>query len=356
MKKHYLLYGHGGCYNHGAEAATRCTIQLLRECSPGCTITVATHFAGQDKEFALPADTLLQSNMAGKSWGEMYAAAVASISPTTTCLHVGGDNYCYPNWERYAFIHKAALARGARSILWSCSLEPSMLNAEMAEVLRTHHAIFARESTTVEALEKCGCSGVVQMADIAFKLDAQKTQLPFHNYLAVNISPLVVRRNPKVFGAFQKLIDYVLAETDLNIALVPHVVMPMDNDCDILAELNLASDRVAMISGQLSAREYKYIISKARFCAATRTHACIAAYSSCIPTLAVGYSAKASGIAHDLGMESQFLQLDSIGDEKSMVEPFKRLLLEETKLKNQLEALMPAYRKTATGNAVELIK
>ena len=30
QQKHFLLYGHGGSYNHGGEAITRCTIDLLR--------------------------------------------------------------------------------------------------------------------------------------------------------------------------------------------------------------------------------------------------------------------------------------------------------------------------------------
>ena len=46
--------------------------------------------------------------------------------------------------------------------------------------------------------------------------------------------------------------------------------------------------------------ELKGIISKCRFFVGARTHSTIAAYSMGIPTLVVGYSVKARGIARDL--------------------------------------------------------
>lgn len=31
--RHYLLYAHGGAYNHGSEASVKCDIALLRRIS-----------------------------------------------------------------------------------------------------------------------------------------------------------------------------------------------------------------------------------------------------------------------------------------------------------------------------------
>jgi polysaccharide pyruvyl transferase WcaK-like protein len=47
-------------------------------------------------------------------------------------------------------------------------------------------------------------------------------------------------------------------------------------------------------------RELKHIISRCRFFIGARTHVTIAAYSSCVPTLVLGYSVKSRGIARDL--------------------------------------------------------
>ncbi|MGN0577442.1 MAG: polysaccharide pyruvyl transferase family protein, partial [Ruminiclostridium sp.] len=246
---------------------------------------------------------------------EVYADTISRITPETICLSVGGDVYCYPNWQRYAAIHNAALKRGARSILWSCSLEPSMIDEEMASVLASHHLISARESATVAALKKRGFKNVVLMADIAFLLKPKETDLPDGKYVVLNLSPLVIRRNPAVLEAYQQLIDRIISETHLNIALLPHVEVSVDNDREALEQLKGNEDRIIRIPSGLSAAEYKYIISKSELCVAARTHAAIAAWSSGVPALAIGYSTKSLGIAGDLGQEKYVIDINSVNGE-----------------------------------------
>ena len=101
------------------EALTRTTIKLLRQVSPKCRITLSTHFVNQDKEFALPADEFIERNQNGGNTEEIYASTINKIINDTICLHIGGDNYCYNNWQRWAVIHYTAIERGAKSILWS---------------------------------------------------------------------------------------------------------------------------------------------------------------------------------------------------------------------------------------------
>ena len=62
-----------------------------------------------------------------------------------------------------------------------------------------------------------------------------------------------------------------------------------------------------MIEDQ-DAMRLKGIISQCRFFVGARTHSTIAAYSCCVPTLVVGYSVKAKGIARDLfGSETNYV-------------------------------------------------
>ena len=61
--KKIILYGHGGAYNHGAEAITKCTISYLREKHPGVPVWLSTHFREQDEEFGIPADRFLERDM-----------------------------------------------------------------------------------------------------------------------------------------------------------------------------------------------------------------------------------------------------------------------------------------------------
>lgn len=153
------------------------------------------------------------------------------------------------------------------------------------------------------------------------------------SYVVINLSPLVIRKNTAVLIAYQGLIDEIIAKTDMNIALVPHVEVSVDNDCNALAQLNGPENRIFRIPAGLSAAEYKYIISKAEFCVAARTHATIAAWSSSVPTIAVGYSAKSRGIAGDLGQEQYVVDINSI-DNNILCSAFDRLVSEKHNIQN----------------------
>ena len=89
--------------------------------------------------------------------------------------------------------------------------------------------------------------------------------------------------------------------------------------------------------------ELKGYIARCRMFIGARTHATIAAYSSLVPTLVVGYSVKARGIARDL-----------FGTEKNYVLPVQ-LLRKEEAIRSQLAAKMPAYKEAAmqTGKEVD---
>ena len=55
-----LLYGHGGAYNHGAEAILVTTIDCIRNRVPKIRIGLSTHFKEQDIEFGIDTDEILQ--------------------------------------------------------------------------------------------------------------------------------------------------------------------------------------------------------------------------------------------------------------------------------------------------------
>ncbi len=350
MAKHYLLYGHGGSYNHGAEALVQTTIAFLRQISPNCKITLSTHFPEQDKQFSVEADEFVWRNTAGTTNEQIYESTLKCITQDTVCIHIGGDNYCYKNWQRYAMIHDRALKQGAKSILWSCSIDPEEIDDEMLNALSTHHLIASREIITYKALKSLGLSNVVKVSDIAFTLQKQPTTFEMQNYVTINLSPLVARKNPIVQKAVEELVDYILSKTDFDIALVPHVLAKVDNDYDILNELFSKVDqpqRVKLVSDKLSAGQYKTIISGARFGMFARTHACIAAYSSLVPTIALGYSSKAFGIATDLGMSDYVLDVGTISDKKYLIQVFANLIADERKIKRSLSDQMPVYIKNA---------
>jgi polysaccharide pyruvyl transferase WcaK-like protein len=168
------------------------------------------------------------------------------------------------------------------------------------------------------------------------------------NAIALNISPLVLRKDndDKIIKKnVYNLISYILKNTSYNIFLVPHVVIHVDNDFEALSEIadEFNSSRIWNVSSDLSASEYKYIISKCDLGVYARTHATIASYSSLVPTIAIGYSIKAQGIAKDLGMSKFVLPISEIIDETKLTTMFKLLVNEKDEVKEILSKIIPTY-------------
>lgn len=353
-RKHYLLYGHGGSYNHGGEAITRTTVEWLRRISPDCYITLSTHFPEQDMENGIQVDEMVARDMNGKTNAEIYRETLERITADTTVIHVGGDNYCYQNWQRYAEIHKKAKLVGGKSIYWGCSIDEDCIDEEMLEVLREHDLILARESITSEALRKKGLCNVTAVCDIAFTMEPETTDICSEDYVVVNLSPLVFRKNEKVMNAVDKVVDFFINGTKKDVLLVPHVVIPVDNDYDILSELKKRwnDPRVVLVSDRLSAKQYKSIISKAKMCIASRTHVVIAALSSCVPAVSIGYSTKAKGIAKDLGFFEYVIDIFDENIEDNLLSCCQQLYYNEERMRAMLTAQMESYKNRALPESV----
>lgn len=330
MKK-LLLYGHGGAYNHGAEAILRSSLPIFRKAN--VPILLSTHFPDQDREFGLdklvdsliPADlSLVPEERAAGSFqskqsiaARIYRDALAEIDSETICIGVGGDNYCYPNWHRQSVFHLTAKERGGHSVLWGCSIQPEMVDTRMEAILRGHDRIYARESLTANVLREHGIEHVVLQCDPAFCLQPEPTALPkgFRGQVAaINLSPLMLRRSDSLLEKFVETAHFLLGSVD-TLLLLPHVTMPVDDDqkaLETLAEcLSLDEQaRVCRIPRELNAAQRKYLISRCELLVCCRTHASIAGYSCGTPTLVIGYSVKSQGIGKDLGMERWVLPVE----------------------------------------------
>ena len=94
-----------------------------------------------------------------------------------------------------------------------------------------------------------------------------------------------------------------------------------------------------------NAPKLKYIISKCQMFVGARTHATIAAYSSMVPTLVVGYSVKARGIAKDLfgTSDNYVLPVQSLTDGNQLVNSFKWLEENQSNIRKHLEEFIPKY-------------
>ena len=377
MKK-IVMFGHGGSGNHGCEALVRSTCKVLNNVDKKEVFSNRPH---EDIEYGV--DKICKVNpliykmkypliekgilklknlYTGKNynWVNKFKKFFGECDEDTIALSIGGDNYCYPNGitrKRMPGLNQNAKNKGAKTVLWGCSIEPNFLNDEMARELDNYNLITTRETITKEKLEEKGLGEKTKLyADTAFQLDKVNLPLPDgfieNNTIGLNLSPLVQRREKKkgiAYNNFSKLIDNIIEKTDMNIALIPHVVWKHNND---LIPLNnfyqkyKDTQRVVLIEDH-NCMELKGFISRLKMFIGARTHATIAAYSTNVPTLAIGYSVKAKGIAKDLfgSYEDLVLPVQDLKEENELINGFNYLWDNQDSLKKQLEKIIPEYSK-----------
>lgn len=372
-KENIVLYAHSGSGNHGCEAIIRSTMKLIgQEC------IIFSNNIDQDIEYGINANILRkQENSISKTSIRRYFYAVYcrlfkgsmirykylykpffdQIEENKIYLSVGGDHYCYGSYSNhiYDFLNNTIKDKGSKSVLWSCSIEESDLDERTIESLKRYDLITARESITYQTLLDRGINkNVLLVPDVAFQLDKKECSLPLEfdcgNTIGINISPMIQKYGENgaiVLENYINVIEYLISTTDSMIALIPHVVWSDTDDrkpLNKIYEKYKNSGRVIMIEDK-TAEELKYIISCCCFFLGARTHATIAAYSSCVPTLVVGYSVKARGIAKDIfGTEKGYvIPVQSMKRDTDLLNTFKKLWNNRQDIHVYLQKTMPVY-------------
>ena len=152
----------------------------------------------------------------------------------------------------------------------------------------------------------------------------------------------------KVLSAYTKMIEWILSNTDNNVMLIPHVMKNLDlKVLRLLYSKFTDNKRVFLIENEeLNAKQLKYLISNCIFYIGARTHSTIAAYSSCVPTLVLGYSVKSIGIAKDLfgTSDGYVVPVKNLSSDEVLVKALSRLYENKEQIKEKLEnETMPDY-------------
>ena len=400
-----IVYMHAGSGNHGCEAIVNSLCHMIKE-----KVKLVSYFGEEDERYSLKelceirGERRFENHKAAHvlyygyrkltgdresfiryRYGDVFKKEAAPLA-----ISIGGDNYCYENMLGDLRLANSAFnRRGTRTVLLGCSIEPELLKRkEIAEDLRKYHTIIARESITYEALKEAfgktskeisektdkgmaeavsgGCPEVLCFPDPAFTLMAKELPLPegfaLGNTVGINVSPMI-QDNEKKSGVtmenYKELISFIIQNTDMQIALIPHVVWERNDDREPLHELYRAfadTGRVVEI-GDGGCEELKGFIGRCRFFVGARTHATIAAYSMGVPTLVAGYSVKARGIARDLfGTEENYvLPVQSLEKKDDLTKGFRWLLSHEKEVREKLGEVMPGYKERAleTGKEVD---
>lgn len=373
--KNIVIYANGPAGNHGCEALTRSIHAILHA---DHNLKFASLDIAEDSHYGLDKmiDFLPLSNPIKKDWRYLqyliaqkfsysdyryykllYRDFLQSVQKDIIYCSAGGDNYSYNNNTWLNCLNSEIIKRGGKTILLGCSLLDKITDPEMIADLSQYSAIITRESISYNAAKEAGIkSDLYCIPDPAFALPKVECELPPEfipgNTVGINVSPMIIgyeKNAGMTMANYQHLIEYILKETDMNIALIPHVVWKHTDDrkpLSMLYDMYKKTRRICMIEDH-NAEELKGYIARCRYMIAARTHASIAAYSTQVPTLVVGYSVKAQGIARDIfGTEDNYvIPVQTMSEEYKLVEMFKWLEGNEDRIVNLYKIVMPDYTK-----------
>lgn len=368
-----ILFMHTGSANHGCEALVRTTSKVLggpdnvllwslskiEDEQYGSAKTVDRIVESEQlKRFSLPYfEALIRRRLLGQADANMDVF-LREIFKNNIAFSIGGDNYCYEWSSKQAIELDKKIRKYAKAtVLWGCSIDSEVVTPEMMKDLAKFDLIAARESITYELLKPINPNTIL-VADTAFLLE--KTELPLpenfieKNTVGINVSPLIMKygtEENRILANYEELIHYILAETDMNVCLIPHVVWEYNDDripLRYLFDKFKDSGRVCMIEDG-NCCELKGYIARCRFFVGARTHATIAAYSTAVPTLVVGYSVKSRGIARDLfGTEENYvLPVQNFKTDVDLIKAFQWIQHQEHVIREHLTVCISEYSQRA---------
>lgn len=376
-KEKIVLYAHAGSGNHGCEALANTLCNLIDK-----QVVLVTNSETEDQSYSLKdlvksekLEIVPEKNIRANKLAHIFYYGYRKLTgdresflryrfrnvlKDNACqwnLSIGGDNYCYDSMVSDMMLSNSMFCHnGGKTALVGCSIEPELLQREdVRKDMERYSAIFARESITYEALKEAGIqTKLFLVPDSAFTLSKKELPLPTGfqpgNTVGINISPMIIDSEKEAgitLKNYKRLVQYILDNTDMSVALIPHVVWDRNNDRKAIAKLyeGFESTERVVVIGDHSCEELKGFISRCRFFIGARTHATIAAYSTQVPTLVVGYSVKAKGIAKDLfgTYENYVLPVQDLKEEGQLIQSFNWLQENEMKMKEQYAKCMQEY-------------
>lgn len=292
-----------------------------------------------------------------------------SLHKADAVLAMGGDrislDYYVPRRE-FEMIEAVLKARRPM-VLWGASLGPFSRMPDVEkyafDVFRRVDLICARETITQRYLAEHGVTDNVKLVtDPAFVMEPAQPDLPpeLSGHLdtgafGLNFSPLLSRfvaESTDWTRNAAECLREVDRRIDMPIVLLPHAFYSDNNDHTFLATVLAACGKtrnpVFLVAGErFSAPQLKWIISRFKAFAGARTHATVAALSTCVPTISIGYSVKSRGINQDIFGHLDWLTPSDAMTPAGLAEQVHTLLARRTEVAAHLQRFMPAYKDNA---------
>lgn len=371
-------------YNRGSEALVRGLSEICKDFYKDSSITlVSSEYEFSDKTVNIAYIDVYQKKIPKKEnfiqkyiykvlekiglakfgYRFKYKELLKCAQKQDIIIVIGADNYDIRyggrnGQNRFSILNQLLSEKtNAKMILYDCSFNKEDVTDILLKNFSNFDYVTVREVISLNYLRgKLPENKLFYFPDPAFIMKPQKvdaySKIFANDVVGINVSNLITEKKygsdaNLILNAYHKMIKYILDKTAMSIILVPHVMNNNDlSTLKILYSEYVDNPRVELITNEkLNAQQLKYIISKCRFYVGARTHSTIAAYSSYVPTLVLGYSIKSRGIAKDLfGTEDKYvLPVSNLDNDNYLVDGFKWLMKNEDKIKKILEEKIPGY-------------
>jgi colanic acid/amylovoran biosynthesis protein len=397
-----ILHGNNFDANRGCQALRLTTQMILDRYLPGYKRFHANIFRNDDPQFhkhepdpdsaGLMWETPRQGTPGFYVWGAPLLGSSLlgrfpamkvhrEIDESAAVIALGGDNLSFD----YGFLASllffsplhAAVQRATPSVIWAASIGPFTARPQwekrFADVLKQVDLITVREPITQAYLESLGVKENTRtVSDLAFILPAEPTELPADieraldaGAVGLNLAPLMKRYNNLSVGAWREqalaMLTEVQRKMDAPLVLIPHVMMSPkvfahNDDFEFMRDLlnalpTSAQENVFLYDARNdSCKQIKWVISRLKIFAGSRTHSTIAALSSGVPTFCIGYSIKSRGINQDIFGHERWVAHIADLTAGQLVERLQDLLREEDQIRSHLAAVIPEYSQLAWKN------
>ena len=399
-----VLTGTYNSANKGDAAMELVAAQELTSRYPGIDVTILSPFPELDAPFYAPTIVeycnrrrLLRASgdlvlamvwralqaLGLKTAGWLLSPVMRRVRDADLVVDLSGDMLTESSGPHVAYSHfipiLRALVLGRPYYLCAQSIGPFSLTRPLATfLLKRARAITAREAITRDYVLNLGVrpENLEQTADLAFLLqpsdaahaasilEGEGVARASRPVLGISVSHLMETQFRKRNGNrdYRSLMALALRqfarETGAMILFVSHVTgpSPAKNDRVISASIRdmLGSDIPAFVlAGDYRPETLKSIIAACDIFCGARMHANIAALSSFVPTVAIAYSHKTTGIMADCGVSELVAPIESV-DVDSLVKMLRTAFSDRDALSQRLRERIPAIRSLAVRNVVKV--
>ncbi len=251
-------------------------------------------------------------------------------------------------------------------------------------VLKRIHIVIARGNNSYGVTKRLlpGKKHIFNLPDVAMGLPIvseeehknilESVHLKGKKYIAVSPSIVVDGLAGSQFyrDIMKKIVQQIYSMTKLPVLFVPHTrnctsAVGVNNGgddavvcADIIASLKESEIPVEILLGEYNAKELKSAIAGAEFMIGSRYHSLIAAMSSGVPSIALGWGHKYYEMFELFGMEKYVFEYHEF-NEDIILKKVKELTENYVQLRKQIENRLPDIKRESEKNiklAVKLIQ